>query len=101
MILERQGFADPRGNNRDNNEPARERVKAVIRYLVPRHGIELRQMRAVAMGKVALIAGKMPGTEALAKARRQPATLKMSPRPARDGDAFKNERPAKCRGANS
>jgi hypothetical protein len=105
---------------------------------VQRHGIELRQLRAVAMGKVALAGGEKPSTEALAKARRvdirllvpwsawedplppidgtipaqtstvdpsveapspgrieddQPATLKMSARPARDGDTFKNDAP--------
>ena len=69
-VLELQGFADPRGNDRDNNELARERVDAVTRYLVQRHGIELRQVRAVAMGKVALAAGEKPSTEAFAKARR-------------------------------
>ena len=68
--LELQGFADPRGNDRLNIELARERMEAVIRYLVQRHGIELRQLRAVAMGKVALVAGEKPNTEALAKARR-------------------------------
>src|SRR5713226_6281641 len=69
-VLELQGFADPRGNDRHNNELARERVEAVTRYLVQRHGIELRQLRTVAMGKVALAAGEKPSTEALAKARR-------------------------------
>ena len=69
-VLELQGFADPRGNDRDNNELARERVEAVIRYLVQPHGIELRQLRAVAMGTVALVAGEKPSTEAFAKARR-------------------------------
>ena len=69
-ILELQGFADPRGSDRYNNELARERVEAVIRYLVQRHDIQLRQLRAVAMGKVALGAGETPSTEALAEARR-------------------------------
>jgi outer membrane protein OmpA-like peptidoglycan-associated protein len=69
-VLELQGFADPRGNDRHNNELARERVEAVTRYLVQRHGIELRQLRAVAMGKVAPVAGEKPSTEAFAKARR-------------------------------
>jgi outer membrane protein OmpA-like peptidoglycan-associated protein len=69
-VLELQGFADPRGSDRYNNELARERVEAVIRYLVQRHDIELRQLRAVAMGKVALSAGERPSTEAFAKARR-------------------------------
>jgi outer membrane protein OmpA-like peptidoglycan-associated protein len=66
-ILELQGFADPRGNDRRNNELARERVEAVTRYLVQRHGIELRQLRGFSMGKVAL---EKPSTEAFAKARR-------------------------------
>jgi len=57
-VLELQGFADPRGNDRQNNELARERVEAVTRYLVQRHGIELRQLRGLAMGKVALAAGE-------------------------------------------
>ena len=69
-VLELQGFADPRGNDRHNSELARERVEAVTRYLVQRHGIELRQLRTVAMGKVALAAGEKPSTEAFAKARR-------------------------------
>ena len=65
-VLELQGFADPRGNDRHNSELARERVEAVTRYLVQRHGIELRQLRTVAMGKVALAAGEKPSTEAFA-----------------------------------
>ena len=69
-VLELQGFTDPRGNDRQNNELARERVEAVTRYLVQRHGIELRQLRAFAMGKVAPAAGEKPSTEAFAKARR-------------------------------
>ncbi|PYM73075.1 MAG: hypothetical protein DME10_11035 [Candidatus Rokuibacteriota bacterium] len=52
-ILELQGFADPRGNDRQNNELARERVEAVTRYLVQRYDIELRQLRGFAMGKQA------------------------------------------------
>ena len=69
-VLELQGFADPRGNDRHNNELARERVEAAARYLVQRHGIELRQLRAFAMGKVALAAGEKPSPEAFARARR-------------------------------
>ena len=69
-VLELQGFADPRGSDRYNNELARERVEAVIRHLVRRHDIELRQLRAIAMGKEALAAGEKPSTEAFAKARR-------------------------------
>ncbi len=69
-IVELQGFADPRGSDRHNYQLARERVEAVTRYLVQRHGIELRQLRAVSMGKVTLGAGEKPSTEAFAKARR-------------------------------
>jgi outer membrane protein OmpA-like peptidoglycan-associated protein len=69
-VLELQGFADPRGSDRYNYQLARERVEAVTRYLVQRHGIELRQLRAVSMGKVTLGAGEKPSTEAFAKARR-------------------------------
>jgi hypothetical protein len=41
-----------------------------MRYLVQRHGVELRQVRAISMGKVALGAGEKAGPETLAKARR-------------------------------
>src|SRR6185503_4889393 len=60
-ILELQGFADFRG---------RDRVEAVIRYLVQRHGTELRQVRYITMGKIEPVAGEKPTAETLAKARR-------------------------------
>jgi len=41
-----------------------------MRYLVQHHGIELRQARAISMGKVALPAGEKPSPEILAQARR-------------------------------
>jgi len=69
-ILELQGFADSRGSDRYNRELARERVEAVMRYLVQRHSVELRQLRAISMGKVALDAGETASPEALARARR-------------------------------
>ena len=69
-VLELQGFADARGNDRYNRELARERVEAVMRYLVQHHGIELRQVRAISMGKVALAAGEKLSPEVLAQARR-------------------------------
>ena len=69
-VLELQGFADPRGSDRYNYQLARERVDAVTRYLVQRHGIELRQLGSASMGKAALEAGEKPSAEALAKARR-------------------------------
>ena len=69
-ILELQGFADLRGSDRYNRELARERVEVVMRYLVQRHGIELRQLRAISVGKVALGAGEKASPEALARGRR-------------------------------
>ena len=69
-ILELQGFADSRGSDQYNRELARERVEAVMRYFVQRHGIELRQLRAIAMGKVALGAGEKASPDAFARARR-------------------------------
>ncbi len=68
-ILELQGFADSRGSDRYNRELARERVEAVVSYLVQQRGVELRQLRGIAMGK-ATLAGEKPSAEALAKARR-------------------------------
>jgi outer membrane protein OmpA-like peptidoglycan-associated protein len=69
-LVELQGFADPRGSDRYNDELARERVEAVIRHLVRGHGVELRQIRSIAMGKVALAAGEKPSSEVLANSRR-------------------------------
>jgi outer membrane protein OmpA-like peptidoglycan-associated protein len=69
-ILELQGFADSQGSDRYNRELARERVEAVVSYLVQQHGVELRQLRGIAMGKVPLGAGEKPSAEALARARR-------------------------------
>ncbi len=69
-VLELQGFADPRGSDRYNDQLTRERLEAVIRYLVQRHSIELRQMQAVGMGKVALDANQKASPETLAKNRR-------------------------------
>jgi outer membrane protein OmpA-like peptidoglycan-associated protein len=69
-VIELQGFADMRGSDRYNRELARERVEAVMRYLVQHHGIELRQARAISMGKVALPDGEKPSPEVLAKTRR-------------------------------
>jgi outer membrane protein OmpA-like peptidoglycan-associated protein len=69
-ILELQGFADSQGSDRYNRELARERVEGVVSYLVQRHGIELRQLRGTAMGRVALAPGEKPSAESLARARR-------------------------------
>jgi outer membrane protein OmpA-like peptidoglycan-associated protein len=56
-ILELHGFADSHGGDRYNRDLARERVEVVVRYLMQRHGIELRQLQGITMGKVALAAG--------------------------------------------
>jgi outer membrane protein OmpA-like peptidoglycan-associated protein len=69
-VVELQGFADPRGGDQYNYRLTRDRVDAVIRYLVQRHGIELRRVYAVGMGKEARPAGTPASKDALAKSRR-------------------------------
>jgi outer membrane protein OmpA-like peptidoglycan-associated protein len=69
-VLELQGFADPRGTDRYNYQLTRDRVDAVVRYLVQRHGIDLRRIHAVGMGKVTLAAGEKGNKETFAKSRR-------------------------------
>ena len=91
-ILELQGFADPRGSDRHNNELARERVEAVIRHLVRQQGIELRQLRAVAMGKAAPGAGEKPTPATLAEARRVEIRL-FAPWSSWEDVQAQNERP--------
>jgi len=69
-VVELQGFADPRGTDRYNYQLTRERVDAVVRYLVQRHGIDLRRIHAVGMGKATLAAGEKRTKETFAKSRR-------------------------------
>lgn len=69
-VLELQGFADPRGSDRYNYQLTRERVDAVTRLLVQRHGIDLRRIYAVGMGKLAATPGEKPSRDSLAKSRR-------------------------------
>jgi len=69
-VVELQGFADPRGDERYNYQLTRERVDAVTRYLVQRHGIDLRRIHAVGMGKVPPAPGEKATREMLAKSRR-------------------------------
>jgi outer membrane protein OmpA-like peptidoglycan-associated protein len=69
-VLELQGFADPRGTDRYNYVLTRDRVDAVVRYLVMRHNIDLRRIAAVGMGKVALAAGEKGNKDTFAKSRR-------------------------------
>jgi outer membrane protein OmpA-like peptidoglycan-associated protein len=69
-ILELQGFADSQGSDRYNRELARERIEVVMRYLMQRHNIELRQMYGIAMGKVAPPPGMNVTPATMAEARR-------------------------------
>jgi len=69
-VLELQGFADQRGTDRYNYQLTRDRVDAVMRYLVQRHGIDLRRLYAVGMGKATLAAGEKGNKETFAKSRR-------------------------------
>ena len=69
-VLELQGFADQRGTDRYNYQLTRDRVDAVVRYLVQRHGIDLRRIHAVGMGKATLAAGEKGNKETFAKSRR-------------------------------
>ena len=69
-VVELQGFADPRGTDRYNYQLTRERVDAVTRYLVQRHGIDLRRIHAVGMGKATLPTGEKGTKEVFAKSRR-------------------------------
>jgi outer membrane protein OmpA-like peptidoglycan-associated protein len=69
-VVELQGFADPRGSDRYNYQLTRERVDAVVRYLVQRHGIDLRRIHAVGMGKAVREAGERATKEEFAKSRR-------------------------------
>ena len=69
-IAELQGFADTQGTDRYNRDLARDRVEAVIRYLMQRHNIELRQLHGIAMGTVGLAPGEKATAETMARARR-------------------------------
>jgi outer membrane protein OmpA-like peptidoglycan-associated protein len=68
-VIELKGFADARGSDRYNQQLTRDRVDAVARYLVERHGIDLRRIHAVGMGKVASN-GEKQTKETFAKNRR-------------------------------
>jgi outer membrane protein OmpA-like peptidoglycan-associated protein len=70
VVLELQGFADARGTDRYNYQLTRERVDAVVRYLVMREGVDLRRIAAVGMGKVALTSGEKADKDTYAKSRR-------------------------------
>lgn len=69
-VVELQGFADSRGSDAYNYRLTRDRVEAVIRYLVQRHGIELRRVFAVGMGKAPQAPGARASRDTFAKSRR-------------------------------
>lgn len=69
-VVELLGFADPRGTDRYKYQLSRERVDAVTRHLVQRHGIDVRRIHAVGMGKVTETNGRKASKDALAKSRR-------------------------------
>lgn len=69
-VLELQGFADPRGSERYNYQLTRERVDAVTRHLVQHHGVDIRRIHAIGMGKQPLGQGEKPTRDSLAKIRR-------------------------------
>ena len=69
-VVELQGYADPRGSDKYNYQLTRDRVDAVTRYLVQKHGIDLRRIHAVGMGKAEMENGSKRDREAMSKARR-------------------------------
>ena len=69
-VLELQGFADSRGSERYNYQLTRERVDAVTRFLVQKHGIDIRRIYAVGMGKEMLAPGEKATRDTMAKSRR-------------------------------
>jgi outer membrane protein OmpA-like peptidoglycan-associated protein len=69
-VIELQGFADSRGSDTYNYRLTRDRVDAVVRYLVQRHGIELRRVFAVGMGKAQQAARTPASKDVFAKSRR-------------------------------
>src|SRR5262245_14339234 len=69
-VLELQGFADARGTDKYNYQLTRDRVDAVVRYLVMREGVDLRRIAAVGMGKEPVAAGEKPNKDTYAKSRR-------------------------------
>lgn len=69
-ILELRGFADTNGSDRYNRELIRERIESVMRYLIVRHDVELRQMQGIPIGKITVPAGAKATPETLAQARR-------------------------------
>ncbi|MBI2526603.1 MAG: OmpA family protein [Candidatus Rokubacteria bacterium] len=55
-VVELQGHTDSVGNDRLNLRLSRERADAVVRHLVHKHGIELRRIHALGLGKAVPVA---------------------------------------------
>jgi outer membrane protein OmpA-like peptidoglycan-associated protein len=69
-VLELQGFADQRGTDKYNYQLTRDRVDAVVRYLVQRHKIDVRRIHAIGMGKATVEPGEKGNKDTFAKSRR-------------------------------
>jgi outer membrane protein OmpA-like peptidoglycan-associated protein len=73
-IVELRGHTDGVGNERQNVLLSRERVDAVVRYLVQKEGVELRRIHSVGLGKAVPVADNNT-REGRAKNRRVDVTL--------------------------
>ncbi len=71
-IVELTGYTDPRGPDRYNVQLSRERVDAVIRHLVQKHGVDVRRIHAVGLGKAGngTVGNGRAAREEMAKSRR-------------------------------
>lgn len=73
-VVELRGHTDGVGNDRTNLRLSRDRVDAIVRYLVHKEGIELRRIHTVGLGKVAPLADNNT-REGRARNRRVDVTL--------------------------
>ena len=73
-VVELRGHTDGVGNDRTNVRLSRDRVDAIVRYLVHKEGIELRRIHAVGLGKAAPVADNNT-REGRARNRRVDVTL--------------------------
>ncbi|HUG35471.1 MAG TPA: OmpA family protein [Candidatus Limnocylindrales bacterium] len=74
-VVELRGHTDAVGNDQANVRLSRDRVDAIVRYLVHKEGIELRRIHAVGLGKVAPLADNNT-REGRARNRRVDVTLR-------------------------
>jgi outer membrane protein OmpA-like peptidoglycan-associated protein len=73
-VVELRGHTDGVGNDRTNLRLSRDRVDAIVRYLVHKEGIEIRRIHAVGLGKAAPLADNST-REGRARNRRVDMTL--------------------------